>query len=45
MQWRSTNNILTKKLRETLVCVGFEEKKIRIQGFQIGFNHFVIANK
>lgn len=33
------------KLREMLVCVGFEEKKIRIQGFQIGFNHFVIANK
>ena len=34
-----------KKLKDMLICAGFEESKIKIKSFQMGFNNLVIAKK
>jgi len=34
-----------RNLKEMLICAGFEEGRIKIKSFQIGFNNLVIAKK
>lgn len=39
-------NYFDKKiLKDMLICAGFEESKIKIKSFQMGFNNLVIAKK
>lgn len=39
-------NYFDKKiLKDMLICAGFEESKVKIKSFQIGFNNLVIAKK
>ena len=34
-----------KNLKEMLTCAGFEESKIKVKSFQIGFNNLVVVKK
>ena len=34
-----------ENLKEMLICAGFEEKKIKIKSFQMGFNNLIVAKK